>query len=529
MSISGFWKGGFIGQYRRLTAVGRWAVWIILLLQLPLLYLLINRLFPDFEIDGCYYHHMHMIERVKEGLPIYAPASTSHAGVSYTPLYWWISAAVAKVFGPAMIWARLVSLVFSILFTWIIGAFVWKNTEKNLILTLAAPAMVLTSNYNIDMVPWIVDINVNAVHVAFTILGFYLLRDHPSVKRTVFAAVAMSLGVIAKQTGLAYVVAASLLLLLTARKQSVVFIGTCAAILVVTFGILNSSSHGEFYRWTVDANKAPPWIAQRLFDEVLTKELIGLFGLMVVMALVPVFMSRSFGEFWRTVLTPEYVMCGSGVAVVCISQAKMGSGAIHALIAFAGLAVCGSLGICRLAKALPADWGARVTAWVSVLQLMITMVPGLGMYPFHLIDQFDREKYGQIASVFKSGRTCVFGYPFMSRVFGQPWSGYTGDEFTSWVNGQMDYSAKPDSLVAPFRNQEFDYVILPPNSDGEDPVVKAIVANYAPIGMLPRHPKGVRGGNMRYEYYVMRAKRLMPATADDAPAGQSPRNVNWRP
>ena len=107
-----------------------------------------------------------------------------------------------------------------------------------------------------------------------------------------------------------------------------------------------------------------------------------------------------------------------------------------------------------------------------------------------------------------------------------------GDEFTSWVDGKRDYSGVPDRLLAPFRNQEFDYVIMTPYVDNADPAVKTIIENYKPINVIPRHPRGPRGGNMRYEQYILRAKRLLPEEPV-APAGQqgaaSGPSIGWRP
>jgi hypothetical protein len=35
-----------------------------------------------------------------------------------------------------------------------------------------------------------------------------------------------------------------------------------------------------------------------------------------------------------------------------------------------------------------------------------------------------------------------------------------------------------------------------------------VVQAYAPVGRLPGHPRGPAGGNMRYEMFVLKAKRL---------------------
>ena len=526
---------GFISearaQYDRSAGWTRIAIWLVLLSYIPILYMLVNRTFADFDIDGCSYQHLNMIARAAEGLPLYAPVDVGHQGISYTPLYWWICGFVQNILGPSIVWPRLVSLLFSLVYVAVIAIFVWRKTERNLLLTLAAPSMVLTTNYALDMQPWINELNVNPVHMAFAICTFFVLSGPKTVARAVAAGVLMWLCVLGKQTGLAYVAAIAFLLLLTSRKQAWVFLGTCGILLIISFLYLNSTSNGEFYRWTVLANRAPPWAINRLWQEVFQMELFGAFGIMAAMTLIPVLQSKSAQEFWKTVLTPEYVMCGAGIVVVSISQPKMGSGGIHAMIAFAGLAVCGSMGIHALSKLIQGPLGQRIAAWLVTAQLVIMLVPAMNNYGPNLIDQYDREKYNQISSVFQSGRTCVFGFHYLSKEFGQPWSGVPGDEFTSWVDGKRDYSGVPDRLIAPFRNQEFDYVIMSPYVDNADPVVKTIIENYKPINVIPRHPRGPRGGNMRYEHYILMAKRLLPEESA-APAGQGagPKaSIGWRP
>ena len=51
----------FLADYARNAFASKLALWIVILAQLPLIYLIWNRTFPEFEVDGCYYHHMHMI------------------------------------------------------------------------------------------------------------------------------------------------------------------------------------------------------------------------------------------------------------------------------------------------------------------------------------------------------------------------------------------------------------------------------------------------------------------------------------
>jgi hypothetical protein len=519
-------------QYRQYPAVMKIALWLILLSQLPLLYLVCNQLFLGFAIEGCSYHHMHMIDRVLEGKPIYAAASSDHQGVTYTPLYWWVCGGLSKLFGLSMPLARMVSVTASLFFVWIIGAFTWRVTDRNLLLTLFAPCVVLTTNFNTDMLAWFDEINVNPLHLALVAFGFFLLIGKPSTRRSILIAFVMMLAVLAKQTALAYVAAIGAYLLLKDFKQGVIY-GVVAAVLIAgSFYILNVASHGDFYKYVVTANQVVPWYSARLWDEVLTKLLVGLFAVLILLTVMPLLLAKTFREFWETAFTPEYLMCAAGIAVNCIAEPKMGSGAIHGVIGIAGLAICGSMGLYRLAKQLSPAVGQKIVAWVTVGQLALLLIPAEQKYFPQLVDETDKARYEQIASIFRSGRTSMTWFPALSIMFGQPPLGYPGDDFCKFVDGKQNYANMPDNIIQPYRDQVFEYVIISPYSDQNDPVVKTILENYKPVGMIERSPNDVRGGNMRYEQYILRAKRLLsPEVAQPAKQGQAgPRaGVNWRP
>jgi hypothetical protein len=120
--------------------------------------------------------------------------------------------------------------------------------------------------------------------------------------------------------------------------------------------------------------------------------------------------------------------------------------------------------------------------------------------------------YQQVTDVFRSGRTAFFYCSYLPTLFGQPESGQYGDETMKWKNGRTDYSATPPSIYEPFVREEYDNVILPVFADQRDPAVQAILTHYKAVARLPEHPRGVAGGNFRYEKVVFKANRLLPAS-----------------
>ena len=158
------------GQYRACGAWQKVLVWVLLASHLPHLIVAVNSLPLDFDVGTCAYQHMGMAARIVDHKPMYTGPNSEHSVVTYTPLYWIAIAMLSKIFGLTFTLARMVSLL-SALGVWgVVFAFVWKNTDRNLCLSIAAPAILFASSPMI--LDWPLDINVNAFHYAFVLGGF---------------------------------------------------------------------------------------------------------------------------------------------------------------------------------------------------------------------------------------------------------------------------------------------------------------------------------------------------------------------
>jgi len=142
----------------------------------------------------------------------------------------------------------------------------------------------------------------------------------------------------------------------------------------------------------------------------------------------------------------------------------------------------------------------------QVITVLLLAVP---TYPVCLIDRYDREKFTNIANVFRAGRTCLFCVPYIQSQFNQPPAGVPDDDPVKWIKGRLTYEFIPNELTLPFKNQEFDYVIVGPYLDPNHPVAKAIMDNYKTLlGRFPAHPKYPRTGVFRDDCFVLKANRL---------------------
>lgn len=499
----GIWRS-ILAQYADSPAPAKVAIWLMLASHLPLLLATLSLLPYPFDVGTVAYQHMGMVSRIVHGLPLYTGSSSEHSVVTYTPLYWYVIAGLAKLFGLTFFCARIVTFAASVA-TWLgVAAFVWVNTQRNLMLTVAAPTVLYLSS--LLMNNWTADINVNALHFALVVWGFFVLRPPLANGRVVAGAVLLVLGVLTKQTGLAYVAAAGCMVLLSSPKRAALFASVSAVLLGLSFLWLQKTSDGQFYIQTGPANAQLPWMASRIVDEILLRSFLGYGGVLAVATVVAL-----VAGFQRNIFlmgrVPHFVMLAGGTVVACIAHPKYGSGNVHDVVALAGICVCGGIGLHVLWQKVGPEFGARVASALVLVQTGALLLAGVGRVDAMRIHPADEMKYAQLANVFQAGRTCVLGMPYIQQVFHQPESGVADDEFSKWRNGRLDYSRLPDLYVKPFRDQVFDYVVITDYFDPQHPVCKAILENYPQVSMrIPETPPG--GSSMRHEMVVLRAKRL---------------------
>ena len=500
-AMSSGWLGSVLAVYRGYSAGMKVLFWAILTTHLPLLALLFNTLWLDFDVTTTAYQHMGMIARIVDGLPLYAKGSSEYSVVTYTPLYWGLVAMLSKVFGLSFTLARVVS-VGSSLATWLgVAAFVWVNTNRNLILSVTAPTLLFATSVLIGN--WVLDINVNALHFALVVWGFFCLREPLTHRRVGASAILLALAVLAKQTGLAYVAAAGFMVLVVSPRRFPLYIVLSGGVLVAAFVVLQGISHGQFWNQIGTANVQLLWMGRRIVDEIVLQSFCGYAGIMLVFSIFCLAVDWKKNVFLLA-RQPHYVMLGAGIIVACIAHPKYGSGNIHDVIALAGLYICGCIGLHRLLQ-MGGEICRRFVAIFPLTQLIVLLLIAHPRWATFFVTELDKARYAQISNIFQSGRACLFGVPYIQRVFNQPVSGIPDNECDKWRNGQLDYSVLPDLYLQPFREEVFDYVIIADYFDPSHPVCKTILEHYpVVVEKFPANPPFETF--LRHEMYVLKAK-----------------------
>jgi hypothetical protein len=481
------------------------------LLLLPLLLvtsLTLNNLGCEFSLDRTDYEHLAQISRVYENEPVYVPMTFEFVPITYTPLYWQACGTLWKLTGPGFLPARLVSLVSSIVVFWLVARWLWDATGQDALLTTAGTVqMVLVSLFTGF---WLFQINVNPLHFALTVAGFYCLRN-TSARSLLTAAVCLSLGALAKQTGLAYVVAAGVFVLLKHPRRFLAYAVPALLVCGGSLALLQLRSGGAFYDIVVRENLGPPWEFGRLIREVWLGQFLGQTAILTLFSLWPLVRGGTRRAAWDRMLSPEYAMAGSGLLVASIAQPKFGSGNLHGVIGMAGLIVCGWHGLhVALQDLREPPIATRLRFLAVTLQTLVLLAPAWEQASLQRIDAADRERYTEIANVFKRGSTVLYHFPYIASSFGQAEAGHQGDEKCRWIDGKWSHANKPDFLSEPYKQQRFDYVILGASViDQDDPTIRAIVENYSVVRQLPEHPTKPNTLMLRYPIYVLKAKRLL--------------------
>lgn len=500
--------------WRAMSVPAKIAISLFSLLLLLLVIVSVHNLSAPFGPDRAVYEHLAQIARLYDGNPLYSPLTFDFNVITYTPLYWWVCSLVWKCLGPGFLSPQIVSLLASLVFIGLVVRWVWQKTEKDLFLTAFAGFLLIMAGVFTGF--WLFMIHVDALHFALTIAGFYALRRLEG-RSLGWAALWLSLGALTKQTGLAYVAAGGLYVLLRTPRKALWYFLPAALVTGGVLMYLQVSSDGYFFEVVVRQNQGPPWELSRLLNEVWGLQFLGQTAILLLFTLWPLAGERGWKNLWQNFLTPEHTMAAAGILVASIAQPKFGSGNNHAVIAMAGLIICGLDGIRAAARRISDPAVAeRLKVLAVLLPAAAFLIPAWREASLRHIDDHDRATYAQIVSVFKQGPTILYHFPYITRSFGYPEGGHQGNENCLWLNGCWTYENKPEYLNTPYREQRYDYIILGASTvDQDDPTIKAILENYTVVGTLPPHPTKPNTLMLRYPIYILQANRIAKPNEPD--------------
>lgn len=277
------------------------------------------------------------VARVLAGKPIYTRPSLEFVPFVYPPLYYWVSAASASLFGLGFFALRFVSLVSSFGALVLLGVLVHHETRAWTPAIVAAGVMAAT--YPLSGA-WLDIARVDSLFVLLLLTAILIVRRFDSTWGVCAAAVVATAAYHSKQSAAIVAAALALMIALSSVRRAVLFGALFAALVVASSYWLEQATHGWFGFYTVAVVRGHA-IAHEMHaifwrDELLRPCGFGIaltlcflllpaplartrarafFGLAIGALIVTAWLSRVHSGGWLNVLIPAHVGVALGAGL----------------------------------------------------------------------------------------------------------------------------------------------------------------------------------------------------------------------
>ncbi|HUR33861.1 MAG TPA: glycosyltransferase family 39 protein [Vicinamibacterales bacterium] len=295
------------------------------------------------------------VARVLRLEPLYIPPQVAFIPFEYPPLYFYVSAVVAKVIGLGYLPLRLVSLVSSLVCFVCIYAAVKGATRRAFPAIVAVGAFAATFRIG---GAWLDLARVDTLFLALFLGAILVLRQSTSWPQHALAGVVLALSYLTKQTALAMAVPVVLWALFADLRRGLALAGGLAAVAGTATLLLHVSTHGwfTFYVWLYPFKHG---FAQPVWWTFWTRDLLAPLpiALTVTMLLIAWQCARRRRDdlFWPAV-------CAGMIAGAYRSRLQTGGYDNVLLPAFAIIAIMLGLAVGLILGALEQRQGRRVLA-----------------------------------------------------------------------------------------------------------------------------------------------------------------------
>ncbi len=324
------------------------------------------RLPYPFELEWREGGSVDQVARILGGEQLYVSPSLTFVPYTYTPLYFYVSALVAKVAGLGFIPLRLVSFLSSIGSLAFIFLIVKKETAGWLGAVLAAGLFAATYQAS---GAWLDIARVDSLCLVLLLAAVYLVRFRQTRSSYVLAGVLVCLSFLTKQTALAISVPIMLYCAWAERRRAAYFLLTTLGLIGLSTFALNAVTGGwyVYYVFELPSEHSTQW---QMLAQFWTKDILVLF---VADALALFYLvvkwrqgDRRSAVFW--------LLFPAGLLGAAWMSRLSNGGYNNALIpAYAGLAMLFGLGTCealRLIRARANRLQALAVIYVCLLCLI---------------------------------------------------------------------------------------------------------------------------------------------------------------
>ena len=222
----------------------RYALLIVAALYVAVYLVLVYfRIQYPFELEWMEGGSVHQITRILSGQKLYVSPSLEFVPYIYAPLYFYISALVAKIIGVGFIPLRLVSFIASLGCFFMIFLFVKRETKSFFFGIIAAGLFAAT----FQACGAFFDIaRVDTLFLLLLLTVLYLIKFKQSSKSYILAGLLISLAFLTKQTALFMAIPIAFYCVLSNWRRSIFFIATAGIVIPASIFILDYIHQGWF-------------------------------------------------------------------------------------------------------------------------------------------------------------------------------------------------------------------------------------------------------------------------------------------
>jgi hypothetical protein len=231
-----------------------------------------------FELEWMEGGSLDHVRRVLAGEKVYVSPSLEFVTFLYTPLYYYVSAAVAKATGVGFLPLRLVS------FASTLGSFLIIFLMARSAFSGALASCLFAATFQISGA-WFDLARVDSLFLFLLLAGLYLFRLSTSPKSYVLAGALISLAYFTKQTAILICLPVMVYSFYLNRRHSVFFAGTIVAILGLCTLLLDYMHNGWYTYYTLQIPRRLDLLEEMVVD-FWTKDLMSPLPIACIMSVV---------------------------------------------------------------------------------------------------------------------------------------------------------------------------------------------------------------------------------------------------
>ncbi len=385
------------------------------------LYVALHQLGYPYELEWMEGGAAQIVARVAHGQAVYVAPSLHYVPYTYTPLYFYVAGALAKVTGLSFLPLRLVSLIASLGCLGVLFRLAWRETGDPVAGVVAAGFFAATFEVG---GAWLDIGRVDSLLLLFMLLAVWAARrarDWPAgigVGLLVFAAF------FTKQTGLVALVPLLAYLAVTRWRAGVAALGTVAVGVAGSTALLQATSHG-WYGYYIYSELAHQPEDPSVWVHFLPGDIGSPVGFAVGLGLLGLVLG-----IWRHAGTTSWafwiVTTAGFVGASFVSRLHTGGGNEVLIPAYAAVALLGGLGYDAVRRA---GGGRPALVGAALALVVVAQVVRLSDHPSHLIPTAADVAAGRqfVAMVARTpGEVIVLNHPWYDTMAGK----------ASWAQGE---------------------------------------------------------------------------------------------